>query len=164
MGDREDAAQHQHTQQQQQLHIQQQQHMQQQAEHRVRFTETGGRGSGLLARCDDRWPAVAAHAASVALAACVVWYLLRVNLAPALTAVPGGSVASVFLLYVAGAAAGRAAAAVDGLPPLLGMMVAGIALQNCGLYTVTEDWCVQLVAIMRCVSRFFGWRGARARG
>lgn len=102
-----------------------------------------------LGRCDDRWPATVADAAAVLLSVAVFWCLLRVNVAPALTAFPGGSVASVFFMYVVGVAGGRAAAVVDSLPPLLGMMVGGIVLQNCRLYSVTEDWCVHLVAIMR---------------
>lgn len=93
----------------------------------------------------------AARLAAVVVAVAVAWYLLRVNVDDRLTAVPGGSAASVFALYVAGVAAGRLTDAVGRgrLPPLLGMMVAGIALQNCGLYTVTDGWCVDLVVIMR---------------
>lgn len=104
----------------------------------------------LLGRCDDRWPAAVADAAAVLLLVAVAWCLLEVNVASNLMAVPGGSVASVFELCAVGAAAGQAAAAVSGLPPLLGMMMAGIVLQNCGLYTVTVGWCIQLVTIMRC--------------
>lgn len=109
----------------------------------VRFT----RGRSPI---DERWPSTAACVASVLIAVLVAWCLLYVNVTPALMAVPGGSVASLFLLYVVSVAAGQAVAVVGDLPPLLGMMVAGIALQNCGLYTVTVDWCVHLVSIMRC--------------
>lgn len=109
-----------------------------------------GCGRKLLDRCDDRWPVAVADTAAVLLLVAVAWCLLDVNVADDLMAVPGGSVASVFELCAFGAAAGRAAAVVSGLPPLLGMMAAGIVLQNCGLYTVTVDWCVRLVAIMRC--------------
>lgn len=107
------------------------------------------RSSSLLARSDHRWPATAADAIAVLLSVAVAWCLLRVNVTPSLMAVPGGSVASIFMLYVAGLAAGHAVDVVGGLPPLLGMMLAGIALQNFGLYTVTAPWCVRLVAIMR---------------
>ncbi|XP_050056472.1 sodium/hydrogen exchanger 9B1-like isoform X3 [Aphis gossypii] len=107
------------------------------------------RSSSLLARSDHRWPATAADAIAVLLSVAVAWCLLRVNVTPSLMAVPGGSVASMFMLYVAGLAAGHAVDAAGGLPPLLGMMLAGIALQNFGLYTVTAPWCVHLVAIMR---------------
>lgn len=111
---------------------------------------TGGHGRPWTA-LDGRVPSTAARLVAVVVAVAVAWCLLRVNVARELTAVPGGSVASVFALYVAGAAAGRLTATVGRgrLPPLLGMMVAGVALQNCGLYTVTDDWCVQLVAVMR---------------
>lgn len=105
----------------------------------------------LLDRLDGAWPAAASRALAVLLAVLIAWYLLRVNVAPALTAVPGGSVASLFVLYAVSTAAARAVGAVQGLPPLLGMMVAGIALQNCGLYSVTADWCVELVSILRFV-------------
>lgn len=148
----------------------------QQRQH-VRFVENGDRGDDrgdrgrpLLARLDDGTPAAAANLAAVLLSALIAWCLLLVNVTPELMAVPGGSVASMFLLYAAGVAAGRAVAAVGGLPPLLGMMVAGIALQNCGLYTVTADWCVRLVAIMRCAlpKRFIHThhfsRSVRSRG
>ncbi|XP_060853698.1 sodium/hydrogen exchanger 9B2-like isoform X1 [Rhopalosiphum padi] len=107
------------------------------------------RSSSLLAWSDARWPATAADAIAVLLSVVVAWCLLWVNVTPALMAVPGGSVASIFLLYVAGLAAGHAVDVVGGLPPLLGMMVAGIALQNFGLYTVTANWCIHLVTIMR---------------
>lgn len=116
-------------------------------DHRVHFVTDSGRT--WLSRCDDRWPATVANAAAMILSVAVAWCLLRVNVTPALMAVPGGSVASMFVLYVAGAAAGRAAGLIPGVPPLLGMMLAGIALQNCGLYSVTDEWCVELVAIMR---------------
>ncbi|XP_025202540.1 sodium/hydrogen exchanger 9B2-like isoform X2 [Melanaphis sacchari] len=122
---------------------------------RVDHATDNGRGrrpshpSSLLARFDDRWPATAADAIAVLLSVAVAWCLLCVNVTPALMAVPGGSVASIFMLYAVGLAAGHAVDVVGGLPPLLGMMVAGIALQNLGLYTVTAEWCVQLVAIMR---------------
>ncbi|XP_025414172.1 sodium/hydrogen exchanger 9B2-like isoform X2 [Sipha flava] len=109
----------------------------------------GGGGGGHRSLIDERWPSTVAGIASTLVAVLVAWCLLCVNVTPALMAVPGGSVASVFLLYVVSMAAGRAVAAVGGLPSLLGMMLAGIALQNCGLYTVTADWCVRLVSIMR---------------
>ncbi|VVC29109.1 Hypothetical protein CINCED_3A013145 [Cinara cedri] len=119
--------------------------------HRVRFisdnNDTGVRW--LLDRLDGRWPATAAHAVAVLLAVLVFWYLLRVNVNPSLMAVPGGSVASLFMLYLVSMVAARAMGAINGMPPLLGMMVAGIALQNCGLYTVTVDWCIELVVILR---------------
>lgn len=121
-------------------------------DHRPAVRFTGGRGRSLA---DDRWPSAVAGAASALVAVLVAWCLLYVNVTPALMAVPGGSVASVFLLYVVSVVAGQAVAAVGGLPPLLGMMVAGIALQNCGLYTVTADWCVHLVSIMRCAYFLF---------
>lgn len=106
----------------------------------------------LLDRFDNRWPAVVGHLAAVLLAVFVAWGLLLMNVSPKLMAVPGGSVASIFLLYVVSMAVGHAVGAIAKLPPLLGMMVAGIALQNCGLYTVTVDWCVLLVTIMRCAT------------
>ncbi|XP_022174709.1 sodium/hydrogen exchanger 9B2-like isoform X2 [Myzus persicae] len=118
----------------------------------VRITDNNDRPtwwSSLLSWSDKRWPATAADAVAVLLSAAVAWCLLLVNVSPGLMAVPGGSVASIFMLYVAGLAAGHAVDVVGGLPPLLGMMVAGIALQNLGMYTVTANWCINLVAIMR---------------
>ncbi|XP_029342199.1 sodium/hydrogen exchanger 9B2-like [Acyrthosiphon pisum] len=115
----------------------------------VDHSDRPSRWSSLLSWSDNRWPATSADAIAVVLSVVVAWCLLRVNVAPALMAVPGGSVASIFMLYVAGLAAGCVVDVVGGLPPLLGMMVAGIALQNVGLYTVTANWCVNLVAIMR---------------
>lgn len=121
--------------------------------HRVRFIndnhDTGVQW--LLDRLDSAWPATAGSAVAVLLAVLIAWCLFRVNVTPALMAVPGGSVASLFILYGVSMAAARAVGTVEGLPPLLGMMVAGIALQNCGLYTVTADWCVELVSILRFV-------------
>lgn len=108
-----------------------------------------GQPPSLLTRLDNRWPATTANAAAVVLTVAMAWFLLYVNVTPALMAVPGGSIASIFLLYVAGLATGHAVDMVGSLPPLLGMMVAGIVLQNLGLYTVTADWCIHLVAIMR---------------
>ncbi|XP_060861285.1 sodium/hydrogen exchanger 9B2-like isoform X2 [Metopolophium dirhodum] len=121
-------------------------------QHNVRIVDHSdrpSRWSSLLSWSDNRWPATSADAIAVVLSVAVAWCLLHVNVAPALMAVPGGSVASIFMLYVAGLATGCAVDVVGGLPPLLGMMVAGIALQNFGLYTVTANWCVNLVAIMR---------------
>lgn len=116
---------------------------------RVQFVDRDD-GRSLWDRFDERWPSTLTNAAAALLAVAITWFLLRVNVSPALMAVPGGSVASIFMLYVAGVAAGRAVAMIGGMPPLLGMMVAGIALQNCGLYTVTAQWCIHLVTIMRC--------------
>ncbi|CAI6343142.1 unnamed protein product [Macrosiphum euphorbiae] len=121
-------------------------------QYNVRITDHSdrpSRWSSLLSWSDNRWPATSADAIAVVLSVAVAWCLLRVNVAPALMAVPGGSVASIFMLYVVGQAAGCVVDVAGGLPPLLGMMVAGIALQNFGLYTVTANWCVNLVAIMR---------------
>lgn len=114
------------------------------------FDSADNRQSSLLNWFDDPWPAAAGHLVAVLLAVLVTWGLMLVNVSTELTAVPGGSLASIFLLYVISMAAGQAVGAIAELPPLLGMMVAGIVLQNCGLYTVTTDWCVLLVAIMRC--------------
>lgn len=111
---------------------------------RVHFVNDG-RG-----RIDDWWPSTAADVAATLLTVAIAWYLLCANLDGGLMSVPGGSVASLFVLYAAGLAGGRLMSAIGGLPPLLGMMVAGIVLQNCGLYTVTDRWCVHLVSVMRC--------------
>lgn len=117
---------------------------------REQLDSADNRQLSLLNWFDGRRPAAAGHLAAVLLAVLVTWCLMLVNVSPELTAVPGGSLASIFLLYVVSMAAGQAVGAIAELPELLGMMVAGIVLQNCGLYTVTTDWCVLLVAIMRC--------------
>lgn len=134
------------------LAAQRQFRVQPQKQYNINITDHSDRSSwwpSLLSWSDGRWPATVADTIAVVLSVAVAWCLLLVNVSPALMAVPGGSVASIFMLYVAGLAAGHAVDVVGGLPPLLGMMVAGIALQNVGLYTVTASWCVQLVAIMR---------------
>ncbi|XP_015365605.1 PREDICTED: mitochondrial sodium/hydrogen exchanger 9B2-like [Diuraphis noxia] len=134
------------------LAAQQQFRMQPRKQYNMNITDHNdrpSRWSSLLSWSDNRWPATVAEAIAVVLSVAVAWCLLLVNVTPALMAVPGGSVASIFMLYVAGLAAGHIVDVVGGLPPLLGMMVAGIALQNFGLYTVTANWCDHLVAIMR---------------
>lgn len=98
--------------------------------------------------CDDKLPATVANLAAVLVAVAIAWFLLYVNVAPELMAVPGGGLASIFLVYLSGTVAGRLMAKVGGLPPLLGMMVAGIVVRNAGLYTVT-GWCADLVATLR---------------
>lgn len=98
--------------------------------------------------CDDKVPATVANAAAAVVSVVIAWCLLYVTTSPELMAVPGGSLASVFMVYVAGTVAGRLITKVGGLPPLLGMMLAGIALRNTGLYTVT-GWCTHLVSTMR---------------
>lgn len=112
----------------------------------------GGNGDdGVPARsqwCDEKVPATVANLAAVLAAVAIAWLLLYVNVAPELMAVPGGGLASIFVVYLSGTVAGRLMAKVGGLPPLLGMMVAGIVVRNAGLYTVT-DWCVDLVATLR---------------
>ncbi|XP_050431787.1 sodium/hydrogen exchanger 9B2-like isoform X2 [Adelges cooleyi] len=115
--------------------------------HRIQFTSNEAIASDEL--CDHRMSAALSSCFTVLFSVVIVWYLLYVNLSPYLTAFPGGSVTSLYLLYVAGAAAGWLVEEVAGLPPLLGMLVAGIALQNCGLYVLKASWCIHLVAIMR---------------
>ncbi|XP_025202600.1 sodium/hydrogen exchanger 9B2-like [Melanaphis sacchari] len=121
---------------------------------RVQFTGScnagvsGGDGSTSTSCFDERLPAAAANALAILLAVAIAWTLLYVNVPSELMVVPGGSLASIFLVYVTGTAAGKLIAKVGGLPPLLGMMLAGIALQNSGLYNVT-GWCFELVSIMR---------------
>lgn len=112
----------------------------------------GGNGDdGAPARnqwCDEKVPATVANLAAVLAAVAIAWLLLYVNVASELMAVPGGGLASIFVVYLSGTVAGRLTAKVGGLPPLLGMMVAGIVVRNAGLYTVT-GWCEDLVAKLR---------------
>lgn len=123
---------------------------------RVQFTAescsatgvSGGDDAASASCCDNRLPATAANVTAALLAVAITWTLLYVNVSPELMAVPGGSLASIFVLYVTGTVAGWLISKVGGLPPLLGMMLAGIALQNSGLYNVT-GWCFQLVSTMR---------------
>jgi len=122
---------------------------------RVQFTDnrsaTGVSGGDAVAStscCDNRLPATAASVTAAILAVAIAWTLLYVNVSPELMAMPGGSLASIFVLYVTGTVAGKLITKVGGLPPLLGMMLAGIALQNSGLYNVT-GWCFHLVSSMR---------------
>lgn len=122
---------------------------------RVQFTDScgaagvsGGDAATLASRCDNRLMATAANLAAAILAVAIAWTLLYVNISPELMAMPGGSLASIFVLYVTGTVAGWLITKIGGLPPLLGMMLAGIALQNSGLYNVT-GWCFHLVSTMR---------------
>ncbi|XP_026804820.1 sodium/hydrogen exchanger 9B2-like [Rhopalosiphum maidis] len=101
--------------------------------------------------CDDRLPATVANVAAAIIGVAIAWSLLYVNVSPELMAVPGGSLSSIFMLYVIGAAAGWVINKIIGLPPRFGMLLAGIALQNAGLYTVT-GWCSHLVSFIREVS------------
>lgn len=98
--------------------------------------------------CDARLPATAANVAAAFVAVVIAWSVLYVNVTPGLMAVPTGSLASIFILYVTGALAGWIINKVAGLPPRFGMLLAGIALQNAGLYNVT-GWCFQLVTTIR---------------
>jgi len=122
---------------------------------RVQFTDScgaAGVSSGntavLASRCDNRLLSTMANLVAAILAVAIAWTLLYVNISPELMAMPGGSLASIFVLYVTGTVAGWLITKVGGLPPLLGMMLAGIALQNSGLYNVT-GWCFHLVSTMR---------------
>ncbi|XP_022174970.1 sodium/hydrogen exchanger 9B2-like [Myzus persicae] len=122
---------------------------------RVQFTDSnsaagvsGGDALASASCCDNRLPATAANLVAAILAVVIAWTLLYVNISPELMAMPGGSLASIFVLYVTGTVAGWLITKVGGLPPLLGMMLAGIALQNSGLYNVT-GWCFHLVSTMR---------------
>ncbi|KAF0756493.1 sodium/hydrogen exchanger 9B2-like [Aphis craccivora] len=117
---------------------------------RVQFRDTRDAdvGSTHASRCGGRLPVIAANIAATVLAVAISWTLLYVNVSPELMSVPGGSLASIFMLYVTGTVSGQLITKVGGLPPLLGMMLAGIALQNSGLYNVT-GWCFQLVSTMR---------------
>lgn len=121
---------------------------QQQYDARVQFNEGGRRDVTAMGWCDDKLPATMANAAAAIVSVAIVWCLLRVNTTPELMAVPGGSLASIFVLYVVGTVAGWLIGKIGGLPPLLGMMLAGIFLRNVGLYTVT-GWCFHLVSTMR---------------
>ncbi|XP_025202542.1 sodium/hydrogen exchanger 9B2-like [Melanaphis sacchari] len=104
-----------------------------------------------MAWCDERLPATAANAAAAVVGVAIAWSLLYVNVSPTLMAVPGGSLSSIFMLYVTGTVAGWLINKIVGLPPRFGMLLAGIALQNAGLYTVT-GWCSHLVTFIREVS------------
>lgn len=121
---------------------------QQQSDARVQFNEDGRRDVTAMAWCDDKLPATVANAAAAVAAVAIVWFLLRVNTTAELMAVPGGNLASIFVLYVVGTVAGWLIGKIGGLPPLLGMMLAGIFLRNTGLYTV-NGWCLHLVSSMR---------------
>lgn len=101
-----------------------------------------------MAWCDARLPATAANIAAAIVGVGLAWSLLYVNVSSELMAVPGGSLSSIFMLYVTGAVAGKLIYEIVGLPPRFGMLLAGIALQNAGLYTVT-GWCSQLVSFIR---------------
>lgn len=125
---------------------------------RVQFTDnrsatdlSGGDTMASASCCDNRLPATAANVMAAILAIAIAWTLLYVNVSPELMAIPRGSLASIFVLYVTGTVAGQLITKVGGLPPLLGMMLAGIALQNSGLYNVT-GWCFHLVSNMRWVA------------
>ncbi|KAF0699042.1 sodium/hydrogen exchanger 9B2-like [Aphis craccivora] len=118
---------------------------------RRRFDRDGDCTAGdvvTMAWCDDRLPATAANVAAAIVGVALAWSLLYVNVSPELMAVPGGSLSSIFMLYVIGAVAGWLINRIVGLPPRFGMLLTGIALQNAGLYTVT-GWCSQLVSFIR---------------
>jgi len=122
-----------------------------QCDTRVQFNGGGGGGTGNATPthwCDDKLPATVANLLAAVLAVAIAWCLLYVNVSPELMHVPGGSLASIFLVYLTGTLAGRLMTKIGGLPPLFGMMLAGILLQNTGLYNVT-GWCAQLVSTMR---------------
>lgn len=123
------------------------QQQRQQYDAHVKFIDGGG-DAGTMGWCDGKWPATAANFAAAIVAVVIVWLLLHVEMPPELMVVPGGSLSSIFMVYVAGTVAGMLITKLGGLPPLLGMMLAGIALRNTGLYTV-DGWCFQLVATMR---------------
>lgn len=125
--------------------------------------EDGDDGDGLQRRndhsgdvaamgwCDARLPATAANIAAATVGVGLAWSLLYVNVSSELMTVPGGSLSSIFMLYVTGTVAGKLIYEIVGLPPRFGMLLAGIALQNTGLYTVT-GWCSQLVSFIREVA------------
>ncbi|XP_022175088.1 sodium/hydrogen exchanger 9B2-like [Myzus persicae] len=105
-----------------------------------------------MAWCDARLPATAANVAAAVVGVAIAWSLLYVNVQSAeLMTVPGGSLSSIFMLYVTGTVAGKLIYEIVGLPPRFGMLLAGIALQNAGLYTVS-GWCSHLVSFIREVS------------
>ncbi|XP_050538588.1 sodium/hydrogen exchanger 9B2-like [Daktulosphaira vitifoliae] len=98
---------------------------------------------------DKRLMAILSDYSMIILSIIITWCLLYVNLTPYLMAVPGGSIASFFILYVAGYGLGWLVEKLANLPPLLGMLVAGIVIQNLGLYNVEVEWCIKFVAIAR---------------
>lgn len=102
----------------------------------------------IMGWCDRKWPATVANLVAVIVSVVIVWGFLYVEISPALMTVPGGSLSTIFMVYVAGSVAGMLITKIGNMPPLLGMMLAGIVLRNTGLYTV-DGWCVQLVASMR---------------
>jgi len=106
-----------------------------------------------MAWCDARLPATAANIAAATVGVCLTWSLLYVNVSSELMTVPGGSLSSIFMLYVTGTVAGKLIYEIVGLPLRFGMLLAGIALQNTGLYTVT-GWCSQLVSFIRWKNYF----------
>lgn len=126
------------------------QQQRQQANATVQFDDVGGGRDGVSAVrwCDGKLPATAANVAAALVAVAITWCLLYVNTTPELMTPPTGSLASIFVLYVTATVAGQLITRVGGLPPLLGMMLAGIALRNTGLYNVT-GWCAHLVSTMR---------------
>ncbi|VVC29111.1 Hypothetical protein CINCED_3A022735 [Cinara cedri] len=116
----------------------------------VQFDDIGGGRDGVRAVrwCDGKLPATAANVAVALVSVAIAWCLLYVNTTKELMTPPTGSLASIFVLYVTGLVAGQLITKVGGLPPLLGMMLAGIALRNSGLYNIT-GWCTHLVSTMR---------------
>lgn len=120
----------------------------QQYDARVKFIDGGRDAAGMIDWCDGKWPATVANMVAAIVAVVIVWLLLHVEMPSNLMVVPGGSLSSIFMVYVAGTVAGILITKIGGLPPLLGMMLAGIALRNTGFYTV-DGWCFQLVATMR---------------
>lgn len=114
---------------------------------RVQFNQGGG-DVATMGWCDDKLPATVSNFAAWTVAVAIAWFLLYVNVDTELMAVPTGSLSSIFLLYVVGTLAGKLITKIGGLPPLFGMMLAGIILQNTGMYNVS-GWCLQLVSKMR---------------
>lgn len=114
----------------------------------------GGSGGDVMAMgwCDAKLPATAANVAAALVIVVIAWSVLYVNVTPELMIVPNGSLSSIFILYVTGTLAGWIINKVAGLPPRFGMLLAGIALQNAGLYNVT-GWYSQLVSTVRYAYR-----------
>ncbi|KAF0709795.1 sodium/hydrogen exchanger 9B2-like [Aphis craccivora] len=101
-----------------------------------------------MAWCDDRLSATAANLAATIVGVALAWSVLYLIVMKEQDEHVYNSLSSIFLLYVTGAVAGWLINKIFGIPSQYGMLLAGFALQNAGLYTVT-GWCSKLVSYIR---------------
>jgi len=107
-----------------------------------------------MAWCDDRLTATAANLAATIVGVAFTWSVFYLTVMTddiefSLTAADVYiSLSSIFLLYVTGTVAGWLINKIFGIPWQYGMLLAGFALQDAGMYTVT-GWCSKLVSYIR---------------